>query len=78
MFKLEKLDVSKEGKELRKADDLFHLALSMNPDSHERFHVTNDKGEDFDIVYLDNDSEKNNEKQNIDFTDHKFSCYSTK
>ena len=36
------------------SDHLFHEALCLQPESKTRFHVKNDKGGDFDIVYWDN------------------------
>ena len=54
MFKLEKLDPQAEAKTLRMSDALFHEALREEPESKARFHVINDRGEDFDIVYWDN------------------------
>ncbi len=54
MFKLDQFLPEEEGVTLTLNDELFHNALSYEPASMERFHVKNDKGEDFDIVYWDN------------------------
>lgn len=54
MFKLDQFLPDVEGVTLTLTDDLFHNALSYEPVSMDRFHVKNDKGEDFDIVYWDN------------------------
>ena len=42
---------------LKLSDKLFHNALKRKPLTHDRFHVKNSKGDDFDIVYLDNDED---------------------
>ena len=57
MFKLEPLNTEIEAKTLLLSDRLFHEALRQNPESKARFHVKNDRGEDFDIVYWDNDDD---------------------
>lgn len=57
MFKLEALNPVAEAKILRLSDQLFHEALKQIPQSMERFHVKNDRGEDFDIVYWDNEND---------------------
>ena len=56
MFKIESLR-EEEAKTLSLSENLFHEALKCNPESKARFHVKNDKGEDFDIVYWDNDED---------------------
>ena len=55
MFKIETLRAEEEAKTLNLSENLFHEALKDKPESKARFHVKNDKGEDFDIVYWDND-----------------------
>ncbi|MBR4173925.1 MAG: hypothetical protein IKR56_01130 [Lachnospiraceae bacterium] len=60
MFKIENLRNDEDAKTLVLSDRLFHEALKGNPESKERFHVKNDKGEDFDIVYWDNDEDIEN------------------
>ena len=57
MFKLEPFNPEAEAKTLRLSDQLFHEALKEVPQSMERFHVKNDRGEDFDIVYWDNNDD---------------------
>lgn len=57
MFKLEPLNTEIEAKTLLLSDRLFHEALRQNPESKARFHVKNDRGEDFDIVYWDNEDD---------------------
>ncbi|MCR4745773.1 MAG: hypothetical protein K5894_11180, partial [Lachnospiraceae bacterium] len=57
MFKIENLTTDEEVKTLTLSDRLFHEALEYCPESKARFHVKNDKGEDFDIVYWDNDED---------------------
>ena len=57
MFKLGAFNPEAEAKTLRLSDQLFHEALKEAPESMARFHVTNDKGEDFDIVYWDNNDD---------------------
>ena len=57
MFKLEAFNSEIEAGSLTLSDSLFHDALREAPESLARFHVHNDKGEDFDIVYLDNDED---------------------
>ncbi len=56
MFKIESLR-EEEVKTLSLSENLFHEALKYKPESKARFHVKNDKGEDFDIVYWDNDED---------------------
>ena len=57
MFKIETLRAEEEAKTLNLSENLFHVALEYKPESKNRFHVKNDKGEDFDIVYWDNDED---------------------
>lgn len=57
MFRIEALNSEIEAKELSLSDHLFHEALRLQPESKTRFHVKNDKGEDFDIVYWDNEDD---------------------
>ena len=57
MFKLEPLNNEIEAKTLPLSDRLFHVALREAPESAARFHVKNDRGEDFDIVYWDNEDD---------------------
>lgn len=57
MFKLEPLNTGIEAKTLPLSDRLFHEALREAPESAARFHVKNDRGEDFDIVYWDNEDD---------------------
>ncbi len=57
MFKLEAFNPEAEAKTLKLSDQLFHEALKEIPQSMARFHVTNDRGEDFDIVYWDNNDD---------------------
>lgn len=57
MFTIEPINDQIQGRELELNDKLFHQALKLDPVSMERFHVKNPKGDDFDIVYLDNDED---------------------
>ena len=57
MFKLEAFNPEVEAKTLQLSDQLFHEALKEVPQSMARFHVKNDSGEDFDIVYWDNNDD---------------------
>ncbi len=57
MFRIEALNSEIEAKELSLSDHLFHEALRLQPESKTRFHVKNDKGENFDIVYWDNEDD---------------------
>lgn len=57
MFKIEILRAEEEVKTLNLSENLFHEALKYKPESKARFHVKNNKGEDFDIVYWDNDED---------------------
>ncbi len=57
MFKIESVRADEEAKTLVLSDSLFHDALKDEPASKARYHVKNDKGEDFDIVYWDNDED---------------------
>ena len=55
MFKIEESHPEMIAINLDLSDNVFHNALLFRPDSKERFHIRNNKGEDFDIVYWDND-----------------------
>ncbi len=57
MFTIEALQPEVIADTLKLNDKLFHKALKRKPQSKERFHVRNPKGEDFDIVYWDNDED---------------------
>lgn len=57
MFILEPLNSEIEAKTLSLNEHLFHDALKEMPESKARFHIKNDHGEDFDIVYLDNEDD---------------------
>lgn len=57
MFKIETLTTDEEARTLTLSEQLFHEALADSPESKARYHVKNDKGEDFDIVYWDNDED---------------------
>ena len=57
MFKIEALRAEEEAKTLNLSENLFHEALKFKPESKARFHVKNDRGGDFDIVYWDNDED---------------------
>ncbi|MBQ9437525.1 MAG: hypothetical protein IJU50_04265 [Lachnospiraceae bacterium] len=57
MFKIEALNPEEEAKTLKFSEHLFHEALKEELGSKMRFHVANDKGEVFDIVYWDNNDD---------------------
>lgn len=57
MFKIEEYDHNAQCKSLELTPGLFHEALREDPKSMERFHVTNPNGDDFDIVYYDNNDD---------------------
>ena len=57
MFKIEEYDHNAQCKSLELTPGLFHEALREEPKSMERFHVTNPNGDDFDIVYYDNNDD---------------------
>ena len=57
MFKIENFNPEEDAKTLQLTDQLFHVALKEELASKTRFHVKNDRGEDFDIVYWDNDED---------------------
>ena len=57
MFKIEAYNPEIEATTLKLSEQLFHEALKEKPESKARFHVLNDKGEDFDIVYWDNEDD---------------------
>ena len=54
MFELREYDGNAGCKELDLDEDIFHHALE---DGDKRYHVKNPKGEDFDIIYLDNNDD---------------------
>lgn len=57
MFRIEDYDHTAECRMLALSSNLFHEALKEVPDSMSRFHVKNPKGDDFDIVYYDNNDD---------------------
>jgi len=57
LFKIEEYDHNAQCKSLELTPGLFHEALREDPKSMERFHVTNPNGDDFDIVYYDNNDD---------------------
>ena len=57
MFRIGTFDQTKECKTLKLSPSLFHDALKLEPKSLERYHVSNPSGEDFDIVYFDNNDD---------------------
>ena len=57
MFKIENLTTAEDIRTLAISDNLFHEALKDKPESKARYHVKNDRGEDFDIVYWDNNED---------------------
>ncbi len=57
MFCIEPFDHTTECETLELTPSLFHEALKLEPASHGRYHVTNPAGDDFDIVYLDNNDD---------------------
>ena len=57
MFKIDSVRPGEEVRTLKLSAGLFHDALKDVPESMARYHVENDKGEDFDIVYWDNDED---------------------
>ena len=57
MFRIEDYDKTSECCILENSPDLFHDALRKDPASRSRFHVINPKGDDFDIVYYDNNDD---------------------
>ncbi len=57
MFCIEPFDHTTECETLELTPSLFHDALKLEPASHGRYHVTNPAGDDFDIVYLDNNDD---------------------
>lgn len=57
MFKIEPFDPTKECMTLKFTPALFHDALKCDPVSFSRYHVSNPQGEDFDIVYYDNNDD---------------------
>ncbi|MBO4890586.1 MAG: hypothetical protein J5574_06295 [Lachnospiraceae bacterium] len=57
MFKIEEYDHTVGCKTLELSDGLFHEALKEGAVSGSRFHVRNSDGDDFDIVYYDNNDD---------------------
>ncbi|MBR4343554.1 MAG: hypothetical protein IKP88_12780 [Lachnospiraceae bacterium] len=57
MFKIENYDSNVQCKTFELNENLFHEALKEELKSLARFHVKNSKGEDFDIVYYDNNDD---------------------
>lgn len=57
MFRIEEYDKTINCKTLELSPDLFHDALKEDPASMSRFHVSNAEGDDFDIVYYDNNDD---------------------
>ncbi len=57
MFRIEEYDHNSECRSLDLTPTLFHDALREDPKSLERFHVKNPTGDDFDIVYYDNNDD---------------------
>ena len=57
MLKIEEYDKTADLVTVDNTPDLFHNVLKRNPKSMERFHVRNSKGDDFDLVYYDNNDD---------------------
>ena len=57
MFKIETLRADEDAITLNMSENLFHEALQHKLESKARFHVKMASGEDFDIVYWDNDED---------------------
>ncbi len=57
MFRIEEYDHSADCKTLEISPELFHEALKEGVISKSRFHVKNAGGDDFDIVYYDNNDD---------------------
>lgn len=57
MYRIEEYDQNANCKTLELSYDLFHEALKESPKSMSRFHVKNCRGDDFDIVYYDNNDD---------------------
>lgn len=57
MFRIEEYDQTVKCKTFEISSDLFHEALKKDPGSMSRFHVKNQNGDDFDIVYYDNNDD---------------------
>ena len=55
MFRIEEYDHTVDCKTLELSDELFYEALKEGVSSRSRFHVSNSGGDDFDIVYYDNE-----------------------
>lgn len=57
MYRLEEYDHIAECNTLELSPEVFHEALKEVPKSGSRFHVNNQNGHDFDIVYYDNNDD---------------------
>ncbi len=57
MFRIEEYDSTVNCRTLELSPNLFHEALKEAPKSRSRFHVKNRNGDDFDIVYYDNNDD---------------------
>ena len=57
MFRIEEYDHSADCMTLEISDELFHDVLKEGVKSKSRFHVKNPAGDDFDIVYYDNNDD---------------------
>ena len=57
MYRIEEYNNSIKCKTLELSKDLFHVALKEDRESRRRFHVKNPSGDDFDIVYYDNNDD---------------------
>ena len=57
MYRIEDYDRTAKCRTLELSPDLFHEALREAPKSMSRFHVKNLNGDDFDIVYYDNNDD---------------------
>ena len=57
MFRIEDYDKNHKCTSFDLTPSLFHDALKQDPKSMERFHVKNPAGDDFDIVYYDNNDD---------------------
>ncbi|MBR6160078.1 MAG: hypothetical protein IKQ40_07220 [Lachnospiraceae bacterium] len=57
LYRIESFDHTTECPTLDLTPSLFHDALRLDPGSLDRFHVANSVGDDFDIVYYDNNDD---------------------
>ncbi len=57
MYRIEEYDKTADCRTLDLSPGLFHEAFKETPKSLSRFHVRNGKGDDFDIVYYDNNDD---------------------